>query len=87
MNILDFHGLWPVLNNLYFIIRHDKTRRRKNIFQILYQLKVEFIFLCFGIKTSLEEMLEYFFNIPVMFRHVIQVDEYIIQIDYNTDIQ
>ena len=32
-------------------------------------------------------MLEYFFYIPVMFRHVIQVDEYIIQIDHNTDIQ
>ena len=24
---------------------------------------------------------------PVMFRHVIQIDEYIIQIDHNTDIQ
>jgi len=87
LNILDFLGLWPVLNNLYFIIRHDKTRRRKNIFQILYQLRVEFTFLCFGIKTSPEEMLEYFFNMPVMFRYVIQVDEYIIQIDYDTDIQ
>ena len=32
-------------------------------------------------------MLEYFFNILVMFGHVIQVDEYIIQIDYNIDIQ
>ena len=33
------------------------------------------------------EMLKHFFNMPVMFRHVIQVDKYIIQIDYNTDIQ
>ena len=32
-------------------------------------------------------MLEYFFYMPVMFRHVIQVDEYIIQIDHDTDIQ
>jgi len=32
-------------------------------------------------------MLEYFFNILVMFGHVIWVDEYIIQIYYNTDIQ
>ena len=32
-------------------------------------------------------MLEYFFYMLVMFRHVIQVDEYIIQIDYDTDIQ
>ena len=33
------------------------------------------------------KMLEYFFYMPVMFRHVIRVDEYIIQIDYNIDIQ
>jgi len=48
---------------------------------------VEFAFLCFGIKTSLVEMLKYFFHMSVMFRHVIRVDEYIIQIDHNTDIQ
>ena len=33
------------------------------------------------------EMLEYFFYIQVMFGHVIQVDEYIIQIDHDIDIQ
>ena len=32
-------------------------------------------------------MPEYFLNIPVMFGHVIWVDEYIIQINYDTDIQ
>jgi len=48
---------------------------------------VEFAFFCFGIKTSLVETLEYFFHMPVMFGHVIRVDEYIIQIDHNTDIQ
>ena len=32
-------------------------------------------------------MLEYFFNMPVVFEHVFWVDEYIIQIDFNTDIQ
>jgi len=48
---------------------------------------VEFAFLCFGIKASLAEILEYFFHMPVMLGHVIQVDEYIIQIDHNTDIQ
>ena len=31
-------------------------------------------------------MLEYFLNMLVMFKHVIQVDEYIIQIDYDIDI-
>jgi len=87
LNILDFLGFQPVLNNLYFVIRHGKARRRKNVFQILYQLGVEFAFLYFGIKASLAETLEYFFYIPVILRHVIRVDEYIIQIDHNTDIQ
>jgi len=48
---------------------------------------VEFTFLCFGIKASLVETLEYFFHMPVMLGHVIQVDKYIIQIDHDTDIQ
>jgi len=74
------------LDNLYFVIGHGKTRRRKDISQILYQLRVKFTFLCFNIKTSLAEMLEYFFYMLVMFGHV-QVDEYIIQIDHNINIQ
>ena len=75
------------MNNLYLVIRHGKARRRKDVSQILYRLGVKFAFLCFGIKTSLPEMLEYFFYILVMLGHVIQVDEYIIQIDYDIDIQ
>ena len=48
---------------------------------------MKFVFLYFGIKTSLTEMLEYFFYILVMLKYVIQVDEYIIQINYDIDIQ
>jgi len=87
LNILDFLGFQPVLNNLYFVVGHGEARRRKNVSQILYQLGVEFAFLCFGIKTNLAETLEHFFYILVMFKHVIRVDEYVIQIDHNTDIQ
>jgi len=78
LNVLDFLGFLPVLNNLYLVIGHGEARRRKDISQILYQLGVEFAFLCFGIKTSLVETLEYFFHMSVMLGHVIQVDEYII---------
>ena len=48
---------------------------------------MKFMFLCFGIKTSLAEILEYFFYMLVMLGHVIRVDKYIIQIDHNIDIQ
>ena len=75
------------MNNLYFVVEYGKARRRKDVSQVLYSLRVKFAFLCFGIKTSLVEMLEYFFYMLVMLGHVIRVDEYIIQIDYNTDIQ
>ena len=57
------------MNNLYFVVGHGKARRGKNVFQILYRLRVKFAFLYFGIKTSLAEMLEYFFYMPVMFGH------------------
>ena len=87
MNILDFLGFRPVLDNLYLVVGHGEARRRKDVSQILYRLRMEFAFFCFGIKTSLVETLEYFFYMLVMLRHVIRVDEYIIQIDHNTDIQ
>ena len=87
MNILNFIGLQLVLNNLNLVIRHSKARKRKDISQILYQLRVKFIFLCFGIKASLAEILKYFLNMLVMFGYVIWVDKYIVQIDYDTDIQ
>jgi len=48
---------------------------------------VKFTFLYFGIKTSLVEILKYFFNMLVIFGYVIRVDEYVIQIDNDTDIQ
>jgi len=71
LNVLDFLRLQLVLNNLYFVVRHSKARRGEDVSQILYQLRVEFAFLCFGIKTSLVEMLGHFFYMPVMFGHVI----------------
>jgi len=87
LNILDFFRLWPVLINLHFVIKHSKTRKGKDVSQILYRLGIEFTFFCFGIKTCLAETLEHFFYMPVMFGHVIRVDKYIIQIDHDTDIQ
>jgi len=71
LNILDFFGFWPVLNNLYFVVGYGKARRRNIVSQIFYQLGVKFAFLCFGIKTSLVEILEYFFYMLVVFGHVI----------------
>jgi len=32
-------------------------------------------------------MFEHFLNIPAMFRYIVGVNEYIIQIDHDTDIQ
>jgi len=87
LNVLNFLGLWPVLDNLCFVVGYSETRRENNISQVSYQLRVKLTFLCFGIKTSLVETFKYFFNMLVMFRHVVQVGEYIIQIYYDTNIQ
>ena len=64
-----------------------RPKKRKNISQILYRLRVELVFLYFDIKDSLVEMFEYFLNILAMFRYIVGVNEYIIQIDHDTDIQ
>jgi len=86
LNVLDFLRLQPVLSNLHFVIIYNKARRGEDVSQILYLLGMKFVFLYFGIKSSFAKILEYFFYIPVMFGHIIQVDKYIIQIDHDTDI-
>jgi len=47
---------------------------------------MELTLLHFGIKTSFTEVFEYLFNILTVYRHVVRVDEYIIKVDYNTNI-
>ena len=80
-------GFWPILNNLHFVIGHNKSGRRKNISLIFYWLRMKYTLLCFGIKASFMEVFEYLFHILAVCRHIIWVDKYIVQIDYNTDIQ
>ena len=63
------------MDNFYFVVRYRKTRRRKNIFQILYQLKVKLTFFYFGINISFIKIFEYFLDMPAMFGHVVGVDK------------
>ena len=43
--------------------------------------------LYFGIKAKFVKVFEYLFNMLVVCRHIIRVNEYIIKIDHNTKIQ
>lgn len=74
------------MDDLYFVVRYSKSGRRKNVFQILCKLRMKLALFNFGIKAGFVELFEYLFDIPVVYRHIIQVDEYIIKIDYNINI-
>ena len=69
------------MDNLYFVVEYSKSERRKNVFQILYILRIKLVLFSFGIKASFAELFEYLFDIPVVYRHIIQVNKYIIKID------
>ena len=43
--------------------------------------------LYFSIEASFVEIFEYFHNMPVICEYIIEVDGYIIKVDYNTSIQ
>jgi len=55
--------------------------------QILYQLRIELTLFYFSIGTNFVKFFEYFFNMLIVYRHVIRVNVYIIKVDYNTNIQ
>jgi len=48
---------------------------------------VKLALLYFGIKAKFVKVFEYLFDMLVVYRHIIRVNEYIIKIDHNTKIQ
>ena len=48
---------------------------------------MKLILLYFGIKANFVKAFEYLFNMLVVCRHIMRVNEYIIKIDHNTKIQ
>jgi len=52
LDILDFYWFRSFLDDFDFVVGHGEPRRRKNISEIFYQLRIKFIFLSFYIKSS-----------------------------------
>jgi len=48
---------------------------------------MKLILLYFKIETSFVELFEHFFDMLVVYKHVVRVDKYVIKINHNTNIQ
>ena len=87
MHIFDFVGFWPVKNGLDLLLVHAKTFSGEDVAEVFNFIFVPFTFWWTSIKAVLPESPKYFLDMSFVLRHIIRVDEDIIEVNDNTDIE
>ena len=77
LNILDFLGFWPVLDDLDFVWGHGEAFQGQHVSKIFTGSGMELAFVCMGKKSVSAESVEYFLNMGFVLRNVVQIyDDY-----------
>jgi len=87
LNIFNFLGLGPVLDDLDFGGIHTETARTDNVPKVLHRIRVETTLITIYKETMFSEASEYLLNMLLMVSHVVRKDEDVVQIDQDVDIQ
>src|SRR5467141_1183935 len=86
LNILDFPGFGPILDNLDLVWGHGEAFGRQHVSEVFSGSDVELAFVCTGKKSISMESSEYFPNMSFVLRNVVGIDEDVVQIDDDNDI-
>ena len=86
MNIFNFIGFGPVLNDLDFSGIHAETARTDDVPKIFHRIRVETTLVTIYKETMFSEVSEYLFDMLLMVSHVVGKDEDVVQIDQDIDI-
>jgi len=86
LDILDFLGFQPVLDDLDFVWGHGEAFQRQHVSEIFTGSGMEIAFVCMGKKSVSAESVEYFQNMGFVLRYVVRINEYVIQICDDYDI-
>ena len=87
MNIFNFHGFRPVLNDQDFSRIHAETAGTDDVPKVFHRIRVETTLVTIYKETRFSEALEYLLDMLLMVSHVVGKDEDIIQINQDVDIQ
>src|SRR5882724_7379182 len=87
LNVLDFPGFWPVLDDLDFVWGHGEAFWGQHVSEIFSGSGMELAFVCIGKKSVSAESAEYFPNMGFVLGNVVGIDEDVVQIydDYDVN--
>ena len=86
LNILDFPGFGPILDNLDLVWGHGEAFRRQHISEVFTGSDMELTFVCMGKNSISVELSEYFPNMSFVLGNVVGIDEDVVQVDDDYDI-
>jgi len=78
LNILDFPQLRPILYDLDLCLVHGESLRRQNVSEVFHSLGVELTLVSAGVEAIFSESSEHFFNVLLVVREVVGVNEDVI---------
>src|SRR5467141_2899126 len=85
LNVLEFPGFGPILDNLDLVRGHGEAFGRQHVSKVFAGNDVELAFVCMGNKSISVELSEYFLDMGFVLGNVVRVDEDIIQVDDDYD--
>src|SRR5882724_7679744 len=80
LDILDFPGFQPVLDDLDFVWGHGEAFWGQHVSEVFAGSGMELAFVCKGKKSISMESAEYFLNVGFVLRNVVGINEDVIQI-------
>src|SRR5882724_107885 len=86
LDVFDFPGFWPILDNLDFVRGHGEAFGRLHVSEVFAGSDMELAFVCVGKQSISVEPAKYFFNVNFVFVNVVRIDENVVQINEDNDV-
>ena len=87
MYIFDLVGFRPIKNGLDLLLVHAKAFIGEDVAEVFNFIFVPFTFWWTSVKAILLESSKYFLDVSFVLRHIVRIDEDIIEVNDNTDIE
>jgi len=86
MDVFDFLGFWPILDDLDLVRGHGEAFGRQHVSEVFAGSDMELAFVCTSKQSISMEPMKYFLNVSFVFGNVVGIDENVVQIYDDNDI-
>src|SRR5882724_7309855 len=86
LDVFDFPGFWPILDDLDFVRGHGEAFRRQHVSEVFAGSDMELTFVCTSKQSISTEPAKYFLDVSFVFGIVVGIDENVVQIYDDNDV-